>query len=156
MKNTFILLAFALLALGSCNKVDPVCPDSQSYDFKLLLKKSNDTTSTRILIYNPDADTLNVEEKFPELVSIPLDLNANITTVYIDFINDTVPDLKVTDTINIAYTDSLYLNSQECGFIVAFKFDTTFSSISRHNIDTVFFINDMINEDNEGNIKIHY
>lgn len=152
--NIFTIATLILVSLWACNQADPVCPDTQAYDFKLLLKKVADSTSTRIMIYNPDADTIDTEKNFPELVSIPVNINEDSTIFYIDFINDTAPEFNVTDIISFSHTDSLYVNSQECGYIMEFTITNVLCGYT--HIDSVYPINIKINEDNVGNIKIYY
>ncbi|MDA3890268.1 MAG: DUF6452 family protein [Salinivirgaceae bacterium] len=144
------------LGLFSCNQADTVCPDTQVYDFKLILERVNDSTSTRLKIYYTATDSIITESNFPELVNIPVDLNSDSMSFYIDFINDTAPELNKTDTFSLAYKTTTYMTDQECGFIMKFEIDTTTWHYTTHQIDTTLTINHLINADNEGNLAIFY
>lgn len=156
-KILFAIIALSFAFWYGCNQADPICPDTQSFDFKLILHKVSDSTSTRVLIYHPAMDTLNPDDKFPELISIPVNITLDSTVFYIDFINDTAPEFNATDSIWFYQVDSLYLNDQECGFITEFKINidpTMGSYFSR--IDSAYFTNSYLNADNNGNFEIFY
>ena len=150
-----ILFVSALIIFISCNKADPVCPDSdkRTYDFKLAFSRIKDSTTTQLKIYHPDLDTINTENKFPELLSIPVDMNSNVTEFYIDFINDSTKT-TTTDTITFTYEKNIYLNYRECGFIMDFIIDSIYGT--SNNLDSAKIVNKYINEENELNLEIFY
>lgn len=158
MKNSLLtIITLTLISFWACNQAEPVCPDTQTFDFKLLLNKKGDSTSTRIKVYINNTDSLSTGAKFPELVNIPVNLNNDSTVFYIDFINDTAPEFNKTDSMWFHHTDSLYLNNQECGFITEFYVDTTAGyGWTINEIDSVYYINKRIDADNNGNFKIYY
>ncbi len=151
--STYLLVTILIFWITSCNQADPICPDTQSYDFKLALSKVGDTTSTRIKIYHPDIDSLNADNNFPVLINIPVNVNSDSTIFFIDFINDTTKT-RETDTIAFTYTKNTYLKHSECGFIMDFAIDSIYMTFN--HIDSAFWINSFINEDNERNLEIYY
>ncbi len=145
----------ALLIIG-CNSEEPVCPDTQSYDFKLGLTKVSDTVSNELKIYNPEVGSFSTNEPLPFYVSIPVNITSDSTVFYIDFMyvrNDTV-FIKKTDTIAFTYVSDVYLNNQECGFVMTFDIKNIY--VSKHHIDSVTWLNNKIDEDNERNLEIYY
>ena len=121
--KTYFTYIITILLLLSCNKETPVCPDSQSYDFKLGLTNKTDTVTNEIKIYNPKVGSFSTNEAMPFFVSIPVNIASDSTVFYIDFMhvrNDTIFK-KETDTIAFTYTSSVYQEYQECGFIMNFN-----------------------------------
>ncbi len=149
----YLIVLIIIMWATSCNQADPVCPDTQAFDFKLTISKITDSTSTSIKIYHPDLDTLNNDNDFPVLISVPVDVNADSTTFFIDFINDTTKT-RETDTIAFTYTKKTYLKHQECGFIMEFAIDSVYMTFN--HIDSAFWVNSLINKDNERNLEIYY
>jgi len=147
----YFIITVGLLWLGACNKSEPVCPDTQTFDFKLSLFREIDVTTTRLKFYNAN-DSIVSEDNFPTLLSVPVDLNADSTTFYIDFINDTLP--TVTDKITFTHSGNIYLHDQVCGFIMEFKINSI--STSKNKIDSAAWKNDQINAENESNLEIYY
>jgi hypothetical protein len=133
-----------------------VCPDSQSYDFKLGLTNKTDTVTNEIKIYNPKVGSFSTNEAMPFFVSIPVNIASDSTVFYIDFMhvrNDTIFK-KETDTIAFTYTSSVYQEYQECGFIMNFNIKNIY--VSKHHIDSVAWLNNKIDKDNERNLEIYY
>jgi hypothetical protein len=150
LKILVFWVSVSTIGLISCNEADPVCPPNQTFDFKLILHK-NDTTVMRLKFYNSH-DSIDSIGNLPEKVDIPVDLNADSTIFFIDYINDTLP--TVTETIQFNYKRNLILHDQECGFIMEFTIDSI--SATKNKRDSAFIINKLINIDNEGNMEIYY
>ena len=151
---SFIVVFFVVSAI-SCNKPDVVCPDTQVFDFKVSFLKEIDTTSTRLEIYHPDVGSFSTNQALPFLVSIPVNVTSDNTSFYIDFIyegeNDTI--IK-TDIISFTYITNNYIGHYECGFVM--KFELTDSSYTTNHIDSVSWVNNLINEENDLNLEIYY
>jgi len=142
------------LKMVSCTQEDVVCPDTQLYDFKLILENKFDTSINRIKLYHPDLeDSIATEAKLPTLVNIPVNLNSDSTAFYIDFIDDST-GTRITDLIAFTYTNNSHLNNQECGFVMEFEIIKGYTSDNK--IDSIVWINNKIDEDNEGNLEIYY
>lgn len=154
-----IILPFVVILLIStiisCNEAEVVCPDTQAYDFKLAVINNSDDTATSVDIYHPDVGKLNASEELSFLVSIPVNLTSDSTSFFIDFIYQQVTlTTIITDTIMFKYLSNSSMNYQECGFIL--DFELTDSLYTQNKIDTAFWVNNLINDENELNLEIYY
>jgi hypothetical protein len=129
-----------------------VCPDTQSYDFKLSLIQQGDLQVDNIKIYNPKLGSFVTDKELPFLVSIPVDVTSDNTSVLFDF---TLKDSSVvTDTIIFKYNKTTCMEHPQCGFVM--KFEITDSLATHNHIDSVSWKNNLLDEDNELNLEIYY
>lgn len=153
----YIIVCVLITAfVASCNQADPVCPDTQAYNLKVAFYKSTDSTTNRLKFYHPNLpDSLETDNSLSPLVNVPVDPSSDSTAFYIDFIieNDSV-NSRETDMISIIYTSNLFLDNQECGFIM--DFEITDGYYSQNAIDSVSWVYNLINEDNEINLEVYY
>lgn len=150
-----LIVVLIIISTIGCNKADVVCPDTQAFDFKISFTKEIDTSSTRLEIYHHDVGSFTTDQDLPFLVSIPVDVTSDSTSFYIDFIyeNDSVLIVK-TDTIMFTYLKSNLIKEYECGFVM--EFELTDSLNTYNHIDSVSWVNNLINEENELNLEIYY
>lgn len=149
--DSLLVLIFFLL-LNSCNKADIVCPDTQSYDLKLSLIQKREQSVINIKIYNPDLGSFTTDKDLPFLVSIPVNVTTDSTVFFLDF---TLKDSTIkTDKIMFNYKKITCMKYPKCGFVM--KYEITDSLSTKNYIDSVSWVNNLINIDNELNLEIYY
>lgn len=133
-----------------CKESITICPSDQVPYLKCTFSYSDDFETDTFVITMIDLDSvLYASKSGPSKLSIPLQFDKEQTDFQFLFHKDTV------DNITIKHTPNVVFNSPECAFIVSFDMDSIIP-YTQERIDTILFLNPIIDQNTYENIEISF
>ena len=154
--NLFLVILFISVSVFhiGCNNDDDECPNSSVPYMRLAIEQTSAISFDSIFLYNNNlTDSLYTGSSVPDVINIPLKLDADTTTINFDIKYNDSTNIK-SDILVFIYNTEFKLNNLECGFITEFNLSTVTSTLN--NVDSINISNYKVNSDIKNHVKIYF
>jgi hypothetical protein len=155
-QHPIVFLTIIFIGLTGCNKTETYCNNDTLPPLHCIFGYEARKSPDSVIFYLPEiSDTLCNKVKMPDYLTVPLNPQADSTWLIMVLGKDTNKVTVFTkDTLLITYTSQMELINLECGYVM--NFNDLEIRFTNHAIDSIYLLNNNINQEKVNHVKIFF